>query len=353
MMKKPDNTPAVKVHSKTLTTIILSSLMLIVFSILTPGCGQQSGSGYDEEGNLYGRISISGAWAMYPLTVRWAEEFKKEHPKVRIDISAGGAGKGMADALGNMVDIAMVSREITTVEVERGAWYVGVAKDAVLPTFNTNNPYKNEILRQGFTREQFQQIFLTDGRKNWEQILGKEGNTFEGNTVINLFTRSDACGAAEMWAHYLGKNQEDLKGIGVFGDPGIAEVVKNDRLGMGYNNIAFAYDISTRKLFPGLEIIPIDVNGNGRIDPEEYFYDNLDDLVIAIAEGRYPAPPARELYFVSNGVPENVAALEFMRWILDKGQQFVNEAGYVGLPAEVLENQRSKLPEPMMPENPE
>ncbi len=339
-MKKPYFATPALIQSKTWTTIILSSLILISLSFLSSGCGQQSGSGYDEEGNLYGRISISGAWAMYPLTVRWAEEFMKVHPKVRIDISAGGAGKGMADALGNMVDIAMVSREITPVEVERGAWYVGVAKDAVLPTFNTNNPYKNQILQQGLTREQFQEIFLTDGRKTWEQLLGKEGNT-----VINLFTRSDACGAAEMWAHYLGKNQEDLKGIGVFGDPGIAEVVKNDRLGMGYNNIAFAYDISTRKLFSGLGIIPIDVNGNGRIDPEEYFYENLDDLVTAIAEGRYPSPPARELYFVSNGVPENVAALEFMRWILDKGQEFVTEAGYVGLPSEVLENQMSKLPQ--------
>jgi phosphate transport system substrate-binding protein len=190
------------------------------------------------------------------------------------------------------------------------------------------------------TREQFQEIFLTDGRKTWEQYLGKEGNT-----AINLFTRSDACGAAEMWAHYLGKNQEDLKGIGVFGDPGIADVVKNDRLGMGYNNIAFAYDIGTRKTFPGLGIIPIDVNGNGKIDPEEDFYGSLEELVTAIAEGRYPSPPARELYLVTNGSPDNVAVIEFFRWILTEGQQYVNEAGYVGLPDEILDNHLSRLPE--------
>jgi phosphate transport system substrate-binding protein len=312
-------------------------------AILLAGCDSQTASGYDEEGNLYGRISISGAWAMYPLTVRWAEEFRKEHPKVRIDISAGGAGKGMADALGNMVHIAMVSREITRVEIDRGAWYIAVAKDAVLPTFNTSNPHKEKILQQGLTREHFQDIFLADGRKTWEKYLG-----IEGNTIINLYTRSDACGAAEMWAHYLGKNQEDLKGIGVFGDPGIADVVKNDRLGMGYNNIAFAYDISTRKLLPGLAIIPIDVNGNGKIDPEENFYENLDALVLAIAEGRYPAPPARELFFVAKGAPDNVAVLEFLRWVLDKGQNYVEESGYVYLPQQRLESQLRKLPQPVL-----
>ncbi len=73
-------------------------------------------------------------------------------------------------------------------------------KDAVLPTFNTDNPYKALILRQGLTKEQLREIFLVEGRKTWETFLG-----FSGNTVINLYTRSEACGAAEMWAHFLGK----------------------------------------------------------------------------------------------------------------------------------------------------
>ncbi len=326
---------------KTLLTVLVLAAIIICFN----ACSQSGVSGYDEEGNLYGRISISGAWAMYPLTVRWAEEFRKEHPKVRIDISAGGAGKGMADVLGNMVDIAMVSREITKVETDRGAWYLGVAKDAVLPTYNKANPFADAIRSQGFTREQFQEIFLNADKKHWESFLG-----IPGNTTINLYTRSDACGAAEIWAKYLGKNQEDLHGIGVFGDPGIAEVVKNDRLGMGYNNIAFAFDINSRQLFPGLGIIPIDVNGNGKIDPGEDFYDDLDQLMTAIAQGRYPSPPARELYFVSNGFPQNVAAAEFLRWIVTKGQQFVAEAGYVVLSAEALAIQQEKL-EPTTSEN--
>lgn len=316
-------------------------LVACAFFFLT-GCGQGDDSGYDENGTLYGRISISGAWAMYPLTVRWAEEFRKEHPKVKIDISAGGAGKGMADVLGNMVDISMVSREITKAETDRGAWYVSVAKDAVVPTFNKSNPFADKIQRQGITQEQFQVLFLEEGKKYWESILG-----ISGNSPIGLYTRSDACGAAEIWAKFLGKNQEDLHGIGVFGDPGIAEVVKNDLLGIGYNNIAFVYDISSRQLFPGLGIIPIDVNGNGIIDHEENFYDDLDQLMLAIAQGRYPSPPARELYFVSNGFPENIAAAEFLRWIVTKGQKFVDEAGYVVLSEEVLASQQAKLSEPL------
>jgi len=40
--------------------------------------------------DLSGTISISGAFALYPITVKWADEFKKLHPNVKFNISAGG-----------------------------------------------------------------------------------------------------------------------------------------------------------------------------------------------------------------------------------------------------------------------
>ncbi len=52
-----------------------------------------------------GMIRVSGAFALYPMILKWGEEYKKLHPKVNFDISAGGAGKGMTDALGGLVDI--------------------------------------------------------------------------------------------------------------------------------------------------------------------------------------------------------------------------------------------------------
>ena len=84
--------------------------------------------------NLKGEISLSGAFALYPMVVKWAEEFKKIHPNVRIDISGGGAGKGMTDALAKVVDLGMVSRDVHDVEFKKGAVAFAVVKDAVVPT---------------------------------------------------------------------------------------------------------------------------------------------------------------------------------------------------------------------------
>ncbi len=70
--------------------------------------------------DLKGEIQLSGAFALYPMVVRWSEEFRKIHPGVRIDISAGGAGKGITDALAKVVDLGMVSRDIYPQEIKIG-----------------------------------------------------------------------------------------------------------------------------------------------------------------------------------------------------------------------------------------
>ena len=309
-----------------------------IFFISATSCQRARKAGFDEEGNLHGRISISGAWAMYPLVVRWAEEFRKIHPNVQIDISAGGAGKGMADVLNNMVDLAMVSRGINPKEIAQNAWFVAAAKDAVVPTFNTGNPNRNAILQQGLTRSQFQDIFLKEGSKSWSQFLPG------GQGPINVYTRSDASGAAETWALFLGGAQEDLLGIGVFGDPGIADIVRNDIAGVGFNNIAFAFDIKTGQPFEGLGIIPLDLNEDGRISPEESFYENLTEVMGAISGGKFPTPPARNLYFVSHGEPTNIAVIVFLRWVMLHGQEFAPEAGYVAISEETKSQNLEKLP---------
>jgi phosphate transport system substrate-binding protein len=287
---------------------------------------------------LQGTITISGAWALYPMVVKWSEEFRKIYPEVRIDISAGGAGKGIADALADMVDIGMVSREINPAEVQKGAWFVPVTKDAVVPVINKGNPLFNEIMKKGVKKSDFPRIWLTEEVPTWNELLGGKGNV-----QVHVYTRSDSCGAAETWALFMDKKQEDLLGIGVFGDPGLNEAVRKDELGIGFNNINYAYDATTLKPMNGTAILPIDLNANGKIDADESFYGDRNAITKAIAEDKYPSPPARDLYFVCNGQPKKQLVAEFMKWILKNGQKFVPEAGYIALSADKITKALAKI----------
>ena len=287
---------------------------------------------------LEGQISISGAFALYPLAVKWAEEFKKLHPYVKIDVSAGGAGKGITDALSNMVDIGMVSRDISPEESKKGAFPISVTKDAVVAVVNASNPEIKNILAKGVTRDVLSTIWVSGTSKTWGDIAKSNSKA-----QIHSYTRSDASGAAEVWAKFFGKKQEDLLGVAVFGDPGLSTAVKKDVLGVAYNNIGYAYDHSTRKELDGLKVVPLDLNGNGKIDPEEKFYSTIDEIVNAIADGKYPSPPARELFFVTNGVPTKPVLKEFIKWTLTDGQKYVSEAGYINLKKDKLSNELKKF----------
>ncbi|NVN95869.1 MAG: substrate-binding domain-containing protein [Bacteroidetes bacterium] len=319
--------------------ILCCSIIAIIVALTTSCKNKSSKNNADSKDSLSGTISISGAFALYPLTVKWADEYMKLYPKVTIDVSAGGAGKGMTDALSGMIDLGMFSKAVSNEEKQNGAWWIAVTKDAVLATINTKNPEIESIKTNGLTMEKFYDIFITNKIKNWGTAL----NT-KSKAKINVYTRSDACGAAEMWAKYLnGKKQEDLQGIGVNGDPGVADAVKKDVNGIGFNNIAYVFDIKTRKKYEGMAVVPIDINKNGKIEPEENVYNSLDEIMAAIKDGRYPSPPARDLFFVCKGKPQKAVITHFLNWVLTDGQKYVNEAGYVLLSEESIKTELGKI----------
>jgi len=316
--------------------------LVVIAVIIGAGCTSvtqtQSNTSGTASTSGRGTISVSGAFALYPMMVKWAEEYNKIYPDVKIEISAGGAGKGMTDAINNLVDIGMVSRDIYPEELKKGAYAIATVKDAVVAVVNEKNPAINDILTKGLKKESAKNIWITGKNTNWSQALSTTVKS-----PIHVYTRSDACGAAEVWAKYFGKKQEDLLGSGVYGDPGLALAVKKDPLGIGFNNIGYAYDFNTKKQHKGIKVVPLDINNNGKIDPEENFYTTMDEIVDAIAQGKYPSPPARELYFVTNGKPTKKIVVEFINWILTDGQKYVKETGYIGLTEAKIKSELNRL----------
>ena len=302
-------------------------VILVVLAVLSSGLASCAGSsGQPGAAGQPETISVSGAFALFPMVTLWTSEYQKSHPEIRFDVQAGGAGKGMTDVLAGAVDLAMLSREVRQEELDQSAFPVPVAIDAVVATVNADNPDLEKILQTGITPQMAAGIWMDNTVTRWDQWLA--GGSGE---AIDVYTRADAAGAAEMWARFIGgETQEDLRGTAVNGDPGLAEAVRQDPLGIGFNNIGFAYDPGSGQQITGLRVVPIDLNGDGQITPDEDFYATRTDITQAIADRRYPFPPARELYLVTKGAPSQ-AVTEFLRWILTDGQALVPGAGYVKL----------------------
>jgi phosphate transport system substrate-binding protein len=304
------------------TSLILAAAMVLSAcgSPVAPAAGAPAGQ------KLSGTITISGAFALYPMMTVWADEFTKLNPAVQFDVQGGGAGKGMTDTLAGAVDIGMISRQIKPEEEAKGAFWVAVAKDAVFPIVSSANPYLADLNAKGIGQAAFKKIFITGEAQTWGDVIGKP----DVKDQIHVYTRSDACGAGDMWSLYSGgKVQADIKGIGVNGEPALVDTVGKDPLGIGYSNLNSAFDSASGKLVQGIVVPPVDINGNGTADANETFTSKTQ-AVSAIADGTYPSPPARFENLATKGKPTGLV-LAFISWILTDGQQYLDQAGYVKL----------------------
>jgi phosphate transport system substrate-binding protein len=279
---------------------------------------------------LRGTFTLSGAWAVYPTAVAWGEAFHKLHPGVTVDVSAGGAGKGASDAIAGLVDIGMVSREPDPAEVRKGIVPVYVLHDAVFPVVSDKHPALDALLRRGLPMQTLRGIYVAGDITAWDAALGtKTGRP------IHVYTRSDSCGAAAAWAAAFGRKQEDLKGVGVYGDPGLLLAVLRDPIGLGYNNFSYVFTRDGNPV-PGIRLVPVDANGNGKADPEEIVADRRA-AVAAIEAGKYPV--TRKNYFFVKGRPSGLVR-EFLKFALsDEGTKVVEAVG-TSLPVPLAEREK-------------
>jgi len=325
-------------RKQTLTWLSAFLILAVTLSACGNAAPAESTVPANDASQLSGVISISGAFALYPMMTVWADEFHKLHPDVEFDVQGGGAGKGMTDTIAGAVDIGMISRSIKDEETAQGIFWVSVTKDAVFPIISSENPVAEQILAKGISQEVFAKIYITDEIKTWGEVVGDPAITDE----IHVFTRSDASGAAEQWAKFGGgKAQEDLKGIGVNGEPSILDTVIKDPLGIGYGNLNSIFDLSSGNTVPGIIIPPIDIDKNGKADAIE-IYKVKDDAFSAVANGTYPSPPARFENLATLGKPDGLT-LAFIEWILTDGQQYLESAGFVPLTPEQQAESLAKI----------
>lgn len=287
---------------------------------------------------LEGELTISGADALHPLMQVWADEFVKEHPGLRISVSSGGTGKGIDQVREGSIDLAMVSRKLSPGEESLGLIYFPVSREAVIPIASSKNPHREILMTRGIRHTELSAVYTRGEDLTWGNLLKDKSSL-----PINLYTRADLSGAAEIWSAYLGIRYSDLAGIEVSGDEGMIYAVSTDSLAVGFCNAHYAYDFLNHRVKDGLMIIPLDFNENGRIDPREKVYDSLCCMQRAVYLGTFPSHLCREMALVTDGRPQAPAIIELLKWICKDGQAVAKANGYPELRQYIIRDNLSIL----------
>ncbi len=282
-------------------------LIAILFSSCSFNPNPQENGNSQSNNDIY--IENKGSDTIVNLALAWAEEYQKINPSVRISVTGGGSGTGIASLINNSVDIANASRRIKQKEIENAQangikpFEIVIAQDAIAIIVNPDNPVDK------LTMEQISAIYAGEFT-NWQEVGG------EDRPIVRLSRETNSGTHVYFLEQVLrfGDKDSDLlfstNTLLLPSSEGIIKEVSQNPNAIGYDGLGYV----TKEV----KVIAVAQQEGG-----EYFLPSPD----TVNSGEYPI--ARELYMYTNGEPKGPLK-EYIEWIRSsEGQKIVITLGFV------------------------
>jgi phosphate transport system substrate-binding protein len=289
-------------------SLILFGLVTLV--LLTMACGGRPDESSPESHGAQ-TIENKGSDTIVNLALAWAEAYAEIRPEVRISVTGGGSGTGIAAMINGTVDIANASRKMKSEEVEdaraNGIEPVEhvIAGDAIAVVVHPSN------LVDGLSIAQLSAIF-TGQITHWREVGGPD-------RPIVLLSRESNSGTHVYFLERVVR--EGIKGDDRLFSPdtllmpsseGISNEIRQNPNAIGYDGLGYVtHDQKT--------LCIIDQPGDPCVLP----------AAETVQDNSYPI--ARPLFMYTAGEPIGPIR-EYLDWILSpEGQALVKELGFVPL----------------------
>jgi phosphate transport system substrate-binding protein len=280
---------------------------LLLVGLALSGCGTQSAQ--STTGGVAATIQNKGSDTIVNLALAWAEQYQTLEPDVRIAVTGGGSGTGIAALINGTVDLANASRQIKTEEVEEAqangidpVEFV-IARDAIAVIVHPDNPV-NEL-----TLQQISDIY--SGKiTNWQEVGG------EDRPIVLLSRETNSGTHVYFLEEVIRLGQKDNKTLFSMdtlllpSSEGIGVEVRQNPNAIGYDGLGY--------VTPDMKTIAVSVGPD-----MPYWLPTVD----TVNTGQYPI--ARDLYMYTAGEPQGQIKT-YLEWILGPAaQQTVLDLGFV------------------------
>lgn len=290
--------------------------------LLTSGCG---GGAEGEEGQLTGTVAVDGSSTVYPLTEAVAEEFMREHPRVRVTVGVSGTGGGFSKFVREEIDISDASRPIKPSEAQlaeqNNVTYIElpVAYDGLTVAVHPQNDWLECL-----TVEELRRIWEPGSTVgNWNQVRpsfpDRELHLYGAGTdsgTYDYFTQAVIGEEGASRSDFTASEDDNVLVQGIAGDPAA----------LGFLPYAY-YDENQDKL----KAIAIDDenpdNGEGCVVPGPE----------TVQSGTYQPLARPEFIYVRAARADDPAVQAFTEFYLEHADELAPAVGYVPLSDEAYE----------------
>ncbi len=280
-------------------------ILILFLSSCAPRTAQ--GENIPTEPSYY--IQNKGSDTIVNLALRWAEAYQGVRPEVRISVTGGGSGTGIAALIDGTVDIANASRAMKQEEIEaaraKGIEPVEhvIARDAIAVIVNPSNPV-NQL-----TLEQISLIY--QGKiNNWREVGG------EDRPIVRLSRETNSGTHVYFLEAVLRLGQKDNKALFsrdtllLPSSEGIITEVRDNPNAIGYDGLGY--------VTPEVKVLAVARTADG-----PYVLPSVE----TVNSGAYPI--SRDLYMYTQKGASTVVQ-DYLNWLLSpEAQQIVLELGFV------------------------
>jgi phosphate transport system substrate-binding protein len=250
-------------------------------------------------------VTIKGSDTMVILAQRWAEKYMELHPTIRVQVTGGGSGTGIAALINGGTDICTASRPMKDKEKEQVKSRHGHDVSEIPVALDGVAIYVNQASTiQSLTTAQLKAIY-TGRVTNWRDVGGKDAR-------IVAYSRENNSGTYVFFKEHVLNNEDFARDIQTLpGTAAVVNAVSKDPASIGYGGIAYATTIRT---------VPVK-----RDETAQPVHPSLQ----TVQSGEYPL--SRNLFFyTADEASGNIKA--FIDWVIGpEGQKICEKVGFYPL----------------------
>ncbi len=263
-------------------------------------------------------IVVTGARFSYKLIEKWIDEYTKLDPSVQIVVEARGSNDPAKYDI-----LAEVYEHPADIKEKRA--YVTVGRYAVFPVATSNSSFARIYGEEGLTKQHIVQIFFHD-------IFADQEKQKEIKAPYTVYTRLQKAGVPVIFSKYYGFEQKDIKGIGIAGaDTHLLKALLRDSTGVTYFPTPVIFQQNGTPV-DGLTVIPVDINGNGKVSDDEKFVSQFNKVIEKIESADPGQVKNVQIDYLHLSVDKENAspeAVDFLKWVNENGQKYLHEFGFL------------------------
>jgi len=259
-------------------------------------------------------INIMTSPDLNHLTADWISEYEKLNSGVRFAVSTFNGSQ--IDKTGDMIFIT--TDRIT----DSFNWKISLGRNVIVAVMNAKNPMFKEILAQGLSVSEFSSIYSGSGKINWSDLI-KNGQ----NKPVNQYIIDNA-GIKTGVSDFIQNEPVALNAHLIENASEFIAAIQEDPYAVGFCRLSDIRREGPDGLIENIRLLPIDKNGNGRMDNFENIYNSPDDLARGVWIGKYPHTLSGSIYAMSQSVPTDKNAIAFLSWIMTDGGKHLLSNGY-------------------------